>query len=130
MNPFPESLHFDNAGMRNGRRCIVTTKRFPAITSLGRVEIPAGFFSDGGSIPPLAYSIVGSNMDEALEDFVLHDFLYSPLNREFTREEADFILKETTYNRGISRFRREAFFWAVRLFGWKHFKGQPPKMLQ
>ena len=129
MNPFPDTLHFDNAGMRNGRRCVVLTTRFRAITSFGMIEVPAGFLSDGGSIPPLAYSIVGSNMDDALEDFVLHDFLYSPLNHEFTRSEADHLLKETTYNRGISRFKREAFFLAVRLFGGKHFQGKPPRML-
>ena len=130
MNPFPDTLHFDNAGFHNGRRCIVLTQRFRAITSFGMIGVPAGFLSDGGSIPPIAYSIVGSNMDEALEDFVLHDFLYSPQNHEYSRAEADHLLKETCYNRKISRFRREAFFAAVRIFGGKHFKGQPPKMLQ
>ena len=129
MNPFPRPLHYDNAGMVGGRRNSVLTAPFPFVTSLGSGEVPTGFVSDGGSIPPIAFSIVGSNMDEALEDFVLHDFLYSPLNTEYSRAEADFMLKETTYNRRISRFRREAFFVAVRLFGGKHFKGQPPKML-
>lgn len=130
MNPFPDPLHFDNAGMRNGRRCIILTKRFRAVTSFGVIEIPAGFLSDGGSIPALAYSIVGTGLDDALEDFILHDFLYSPLNQEFTRDEADFLLNETTWNRGINRFKRAAFFWAVRIFGGKHFHASPPKMLE
>lgn len=82
MNPFPEPLHFDNAGMHNGRRCIVGTRRFRAITSLGVIDIDPGFVSDGGSIPPFAYSIVGSNLDDALEEFYLHDWFYSPNNRK------------------------------------------------
>lgn len=128
MNPFPDKLHFDNAGMRNGRRCIITTKRFRAITSLGTIEVPADFVSDGGSIPPLAFSWVGSNMDDALEDFVLHDYLYSPLNNNFSRSEADYLLGETTWNRGINPFRRHLFLAAVKAFGWKYFKGTPPTL--
>jgi hypothetical protein len=128
MNPFPDTLHFDNAGMRSGRRCIVLTRRFRAVTSLGAIEVPAGFLSDGGSIPPLAFSLAGSNMDDALEDFVLHDYLYSPLNAEFSRSEADYLLGETTWNRGINPFRRQMFLAAVRAFGWRHFKGAPPTL--
>lgn len=128
MNPFPQEAHFDNAGMHNGRRRIMLTRNLVAITSFGIITIPRGFISDGGSIPKLAYSIVGTGLDDALEDFILHDYLYSSLNDEYSRGEADFLLGETTWNRGINPFKRHAFLVAVKLFGGKHFKGSAPKL--
>ena len=126
MNPFTEELHFDNGGIVNGRRCIIVKKRFPAITSLGLVAVPAGFVSDGASIPKAAWSIIGSPFDEFLEEAVVHDWLYSKSNQDFTRAEADFILKELMWNCGISKWKIAAFYLAVRMFGAKNFKGTPP----
>jgi hypothetical protein len=125
MNPFPDKLHFDDGGFANGRRRIVTTGRFRAVTSLGMIEVPMGFISDGGSIPSCLAWLVGSGFDDCLEDYVLHDFLYSSLNRDFTRDEADFILKETLWNRSIRFPRILAIYAGVRLFGRRHYKGQP-----
>lgn len=121
---FPLPLHFDNAGMHGGRRCVVTTRRFKAITSLGIVEVEPGFTSDGGSIPRAAWSIIGSPFDEYLEECVVHDWLYSPRNKEFTRDEADFILKELMWNRDVHRWKVAAFYLAVRLAGWKFYNGK------
>jgi hypothetical protein len=125
MNPYPYPIHFDNAGMRNGRRCIVLTRPFAAKTSLGMVTAPAGFVSDGGSIPRFAWSIIGHPLDEYLEDTVIHDFMYSPLNTTFDRAEADFVFKELMWNHDISRPKLIAMYAAVRMFGWRGFKGRP-----
>ena len=123
MNPFPEPLHFDNAGFHNGSRLLVVTRRFVCLTSFGRIVVPRGTVIDGASIPSCAWSIIGHPFDCFLEDCTLHDFLYSPYNAEFTRYEADTILKETMWNRDIHWFKREALYRAVRLFGWSAFKG-------
>lgn len=125
MNPFPLPLHFDNAGMRNGRRCIILTKSFSAITTLGVIKVPAGFVSDGASIPKAAWSIIGSPMDEFLEEAVIHDMLYSPLNDDYTRDEADFILKELMWNCDVAKWKIFAFHVALRLFGRCNFKAKP-----
>ena len=125
MNPFPEMLHFDNAGMINGKRNIVVTKPFPVITSLGRFVVPRGTVSDGGSIPAAAWSIIGHPFDYLLEECVVHDFLYSPFNQEYSRAEADLILKELLWNRGIPVWKVAAIWSAVRLFGWRSFRGSP-----
>ncbi len=42
MNPFPETLHFDNAGFRDGNRLLVITRRFECLTSYGRIIVPRG----------------------------------------------------------------------------------------
>jgi len=128
-NPYPLPLHFDNAGMRNGRRCIVLTRRFKALTSLGLVDAPASMVSDGGSIPAPAWSILSeSGLGDSLEAFVIHDYLYSPLNTDYTRAEADFIMKELMWNTGISRWKIAAFYVAVRMFGGRHFKARIPNL--
>jgi hypothetical protein len=126
MNPFPDDLHFDNAGMHHGKRAIVITRPFECVSSLGRIVVHRGFVCDGASIPKCAHSIVGHPFDEYLEDCVVHDWLYSPFNDNFYRDEADLILKETMWNRSIHWFKREAIYRAVRLFGGRSFKALIP----
>ena len=125
MNPFPDKLHFDNAGMIGGRRHIITTKAFPVITSLGRFDVPAATLSDGGTIPPVGWSVIGHPFDYLLEECVVHDHLYSKANTEFTRAEADLILRELLWNRGIPAWKIAIVYAAVRAFGWRYFKGGP-----
>ena len=124
-NPFPEPLHFDNAGMIAGRRHVILTADFPCVTSLGRITVPRHTMIDGASIPQIAFSLIGHPFDAFLEDCVLHDFLYSKANREYTRSEADHLLRETMWNRKIPRWKIAAIWSAVRIGGWRSFKGQP-----
>jgi len=128
MNIFPLPLHFDNAGFINGRRRILVKPPFRGITSFGAIDITEEFISDGGSIPKFAHSVIGDGYDECLEDYVLHDWLYSKHNTEFSRAEADLILKETLYNRKISRAKRETIWAVTRMFGGKHFKARISKL--
>lgn len=124
-NPFPFPIQFNDAGMRQGRRCIVLTKPLVAKTSLGCVEAPAGTISNGASIPKAFWSIVGSPFDEYLNESVIHDFLYSPANKEFTRSESDFIFKELMWNTGVAKWKIFAFYTALRLAGRANYQGQP-----
>lgn len=122
-HPFPKPLHFDNAGMNRGRRQIRLTRPFRAVTSLGVVTVPEGFTSDGGSIPRAAWSVIGNPMGEFLEAAVIHDFLYSSLNREFYRSEADLIFRELMWNSGVNKLKLALMYSAVRMFGWKFYHG-------
>ena len=122
MNFFPLPLHYDDAGFKNGRRRIVLTANFAALTSLGRIDVPAHFISDGASIPKALWGIVGSPFDEFLEEAIIHDWLYSPENFLFTRAESDFVLKELMWNTHVSKWKIHAFYAAVRSCGWTRFK--------
>lgn len=105
------------------------TFRFKALTSLGLVDVHAGFVSDGGSIPACAWSLLSeSGLGDSLEAFVIHDWLYSAHNTDYSRGEADFIMKELMWNTGISKWKIAAFYAAVRLFGGKHFKARIPNL--
>ena len=117
-------IQFGNAGFHNGKRLLRVTQDLRCITSLGVLIVPRHFVFDGASIPKIAQNICGP-FDEYLEDTALHDWFYSPNNTEYTRKEADDVLKETMWNRGFSRWKIEAFHLAVRTCGWKHFKGNP-----
>ncbi len=123
-NPFPMELHFDNAGYVFGKRLIEVTRPFPVTTSLGCFTVPAHFISDGASIPDLAQAIVGHPLEEFLEDAVAHDYLYSKASDhlKFTRKDADFILRETMWNRRMPLLKVAAFHAAVRAGGWQSYK--------
>ena len=123
-NPFPMPLHFDNAGMVDGKRLICIMRPFPVTTSIGCFTVHAGFLSDGASIPRLAQAIVGNPFDEYLEQAVAHDWLYSKKSDRlmFDREEADFILKELMWDCGLPLWKIAAFHAAVRLGGWASWK--------
>jgi hypothetical protein len=122
--PFPEILHFDNAGMRGGKRIICVTRPFPVVTSLGCFTVHAGFLSDGASIPPLAQAIAGHPFDACLEPAIAHDWLYSRHSDRmaFERRDADFILKELMWNWHLPKWKAPLFHAAVTLGGWKYYK--------
>lgn len=124
-NPFPEMLHFDNAGF-DGSRKIRITKAFPCVTSKGKITVPAGFVCDGASVPQAAQAIIGHPFDEYLEAGVLHDFLYAHASDKYriTREEADGIFKEVMWNYRVPKWKIPLMFAAVRMFGGKFWKWQ------
>ena len=127
MNPFPEDLHFDNAGMIGGQRHIILTRSFRAATSLGVIVVPKGTISNGASIPRAAQSLVGDPFEEYLESAVVHDHLYSSANEHYTRAEADFILRELMWNQvDVARWKAIAFWWAVRVGGKWNYNGYEP----
>lgn len=116
MNPFPDILHFDDAGMRGSSRCFMLTKDFRYSSSYGLITVPAGFITDGASIPKMFWSVL-SPFGDYFAAAVVHDYLYSPRNETYTRKESDLIFKEAMFNIGVPWYRRELIFRAVRMFG-------------
>lgn len=122
MEYFPDKIDLEDAGMRGGSRLFLLMARFRYLSSYGMIEAPAGMISDGASIPRIFWNILdpfGDYFGPAL----IHDYLYSPANTEFTRREADDILKEAMFNIGIPWYRRETIYRAVRLCGASSFRG-------
>lgn len=123
---FPDELQIKDAGILRGSRRFKLIAPFAYMSSCGIITVPAGFVTDGASIPRVFWSILdpfGSYFKAA----VIHDFLYSPWNIRFDRAESDQLFKEAMYNSGLDWPTREAIYRAVRLFGWRHFKGKPIK---
>jgi Protein of unknown function (DUF1353) len=122
---FPDDLNFTDAGMRGDSHIFRLISPFRYRSSYGTIDIHKGFETDGASIPKIFWSIL-SPFGPYFKAAVVHDFLYSPWNDEFSRGEADDIFKEAMYNIGINWIQRETIYRAVRLFGGWSFKGTPP----
>jgi hypothetical protein len=122
MNHFPDELNFTDAGMRGDSHIFRLTERFRYLSSFGTIAVHRGFDTDGASIPRIFWSIL-SPFGPYFKAAVIHDWLYSPYNDTFDREDSDLIFKEAMYNIGVDWFQREIIFRAVRLFGSSSFRG-------
>lgn len=129
MKVFPDKLRLEDAGMRRGSRVFRLVEDFRYFSSLGTICVPAGTETDGASIPRAFWNIL-EPFGEYFGAAVIHDFLYSPVNHEFDRWEADIIFKEAMFNAGVPWQKREIIYHAVRIFGARSFRGQPPKMFR
>lgn len=90
------------------------------------IELPAGFVADSYSAP---YDFVGSWIVRGLDrrPAFVHDKLYS--ERATTRKQADDVLLEAMESVGISWWRRQAIYRAVRLGGamyWSDEESEAP----
>jgi hypothetical protein len=76
---------------------------------------PIGFQSDFCSVPsvPGVYEMLGNRFREA---GAIHDYLY--FAKPVEREMADAVLREMILLLGASKEEAEAFYLAVREFGW------------
>lgn len=119
---FPDQLHYDDGGMRGSSRCFIITAPFRYISTKGIITVPIGFLTDGASIPRVFWSILAP-YGEYFAAAIIHDFLYSlDDNTQFTRKEADLILKEGMYNLGVSWIKRGLIYRAVQVFGGSSYK--------
>lgn len=124
MNPFPDTIRLEDAGMHGASRVFRTLERFRFYSpSLGWIEVPAGTLTDGASIPRIFWNILspfGSYFKAALP----HDYLYSAENKRFTRQQADTVLREGMIAAGVPWHKRAVIYYAVRAFGWRFFQGK------
>lgn len=88
-------------------------------SAFGQVTAKAGFVTNCASVPriPVAFLLLGGY---AKKPSALHDHLYS-FPGEMTREQCDKIFLEAMKADGVSAWRRNAMYIAVRAFGGKHF---------
>lgn len=121
---FPDELVTQHVGTVNGSRIEQLTQRFRYISSFGTIVVHKGFTTDGASVPRIFWNILGPYGDY-FKSAVVHDWLYSPFNTEFTRWEADQIFLEAMFNDGVPWYRRNTIYAAVRAFGWAAFKAKP-----
>lgn len=113
--------------MSHGTRVFRLLESFRYLSSYGTITAHRGFETDGASIPRFAWSLMAPIEGKWFRSAVIHDWLYSAYNEEFTRFEADDIFKEAMFNDGVPWLQRETIYQAVRLFGWQFFKGRCPK---
>ena len=91
--------------------------------SYGGLTVPAGFSSDGASVPRFFWRVVFPPGDNrALRAAFLHDWIYRTHPEGWSREAADNLFRRVLLEDGVSRSSADMAYWGVRLFGapaWK-----------
>jgi hypothetical protein len=89
------------------------------------VTIPAGYDTDGASVPRAFYNVI-ARFTDALPAALVHDFRYDPWpdadgvkRRVMTRGEADREFLRNLRASGLSRRRSWLAYSAVRAAGWR-----------
>ncbi len=85
--------------------------------STQRIKIPAGYLTDGISIPRFCWVIVGHPLSgEAVQASVIHDFLYQ--YGLYDQKRSDDIFLEALIVLKVPVWKRQVMFRALRFFGW------------
>lgn len=88
-------------------------------------EVPAGFVTDGASIPRFLWRLCGHPMETPrICAAVAHDYMYSVGEPTWTRAEADATYRDILKAVGVSAWRANVEYYALRIFGGSHFSNQ------
>lgn len=126
MNAFPDTPVFRHAGTKNGSMIVQLIERFRYVSAEhGEIEVPAGFLSDGASVPRIFWTLF-SPFGDYFGAALIHDWGYTPANRRFDRATVDRIFLAAMKDAGVPWVRRSLIYRAVRVGGWPSFRGNPP----
>lgn len=82
--------------------------------------IPAGFVTDGGSIPRFFWRIIGHPYEsDYIDRYLEHDYDY--YTGRIKRKAADEKLRDGLAADGMGWFKRNMVYSAVRVFGGSHY---------
>lgn len=84
------------------------------------VQVPNDFDTDLASIPRWLWFLIAPTRSDIIAPAILHDFLYA-CHFGYTRPEADEIFYSALIGNGVSNFRASEMYYAVRIFGGKHY---------
>lgn len=85
--------------------------------------VPAGFKSDGASVPRALWSTVCPNIDpRTLRAAIVHDYIYRNAVPGWTRLEADELFYDFMVEDGFPKFKAGVAYYGVRWFGGANFK--------
>ena len=105
---------------------ILTLKEELVILWRGKtLVVPAGFESDGASVPRFLWGSVSPQIHPAtLRGAVAHDFIYRNQPTGWTRKEADELFYDLIREDGLAWWTAQKAYWGVRLFGGGAWRGE------
>ena len=107
-----------------GPRLVRTTGVVQYITDEGITHtVEIDFITDGGSIPPVAWPIIGSPfVGRYRKSVLIHDKLYATQRddegNKITRKYADKVFLDAMKDEGVSWWKRHTMYRVVRLYSW------------
>lgn len=99
----------------------LTCNRIDFLIDGQQFYIPASFETDLASIPRIAWPIMAPAHSSLIRPAIVHDWFYRK-TCEFTRYQADLIFYHMLINEGVSKTKASFIYYAVRVFGNKHFQ--------
>ena len=105
---------------------VVTLREDLSVVWRGRkVEVPAGFASDGASVPGCCQRLISPPLDwRTLRAALCHDYLYRYGQKRWSRRDADRLFRQLCRQDRLSCWRALLAYWGLRLFGgavWKRY---------
>lgn len=89
--------------------------------------VPAGFVTDGASIPRFLWRLCGHPLEtRRFPIAVLHDWLYAA-DLGLTRQQVDEIYRDGLIALGFSKWAANVEYYAIRLFGGGHWQTENTK---
>lgn len=101
----------------DGGECWVLVEDFHVLVDGMMFTVPAGFKTDGASIPRFLWRLCGHPLEtRRFPVAVLHDWLYE-VDQGLTRQQVDEIYRDGLLSLGFSKWAANAEYYALRLFG-------------
>lgn len=83
-----------------------------------RITVPAGFKSDGASVPEFLWDDVSPAIDpRTIRAAIIHDFIYRTHPEGWTRKMADDLFYDLCRADGLCLYKAQKAYWGVRMFG-------------
>jgi len=90
-----------------------------------QLTVPAGFESDGASVPRFFWRIIFPPGDpKAIRAAFKHDYIYRCLPAGWTRKDTDKIFRRNLLEDGVKRWKANLAYVGLRLFGFASFGRQ------
>ena len=103
--------------MLDGGECWVLVADFHAKVDGMAFTVPAGFVTDGASIPRFLWRLCGHPLEtRRFPIAVLHDWLYEA-DLGLTRQQVDEIYRDGLLSLGYGKWTAATEYYAIRLFG-------------
>lgn len=120
MSKFLSELCVENASaMDDGNWRLTAPLVYQSDVAGMTFTVPAGFVTNYASVPRvfLAYEMFGNTANEAA---VVHDFAYTAPS-PVARSVADAVFREAAILTGVPKWKADAMYEGVRLFGESHY---------
>jgi hypothetical protein len=85
-------------------------------------QLDNDFITDLASVPRLIWPFISPFNSPFMGPSIIHDGFYSE-SCYFDRKDVDLIFYAMLRNNGVSLWRANQMYYAVRIFGWVHYNG-------
>lgn len=109
---FPDTIKMEDLGIVHGTRKFRLLEDFRCYYKGKLIIVPKGFITDGISAPKFAWPLIGP-YGPAFPAALVHDWLFSPFNKEYGWKESNWMFLELMEEAGVGFAMRWTIYSAV-----------------